>query len=118
MDYGTTYGVPGFPETDFRLAHAAYDHPKSCYDREYLFQWAAMDSRIHRQALAQVQAKAGCAAGSNGCSFDVQPEPYHPSYFLINKQSMHANLMDPNYAGEYRTSLTTATRTCIRASRR
>jgi hypothetical protein len=100
MDYGTTYGVPGFPETDFRLAHAAYDHPKSCYDREYLFQWAAMDSRIHRQALAQVQAKAGCTAGSNGCSLDVQTEPYHPSYFLINGRSM-PDLMDPNYAGEY-----------------
>jgi len=100
MDYGTTNGVPGFPETDFRLAHAAYDHPKSCYDREYLFQWAEMDSRIHRQALAQVQAKLGCAAGANGCSLDVQTEPYHPSYFLINGRSM-PDLMDPNYAGEY-----------------
>src|ERR1700680_2799185 len=29
-------------ETDFRLAPAAYDHPKTCYDREYLFQWAEM----------------------------------------------------------------------------
>jgi FtsP/CotA-like multicopper oxidase with cupredoxin domain len=27
-------------EADFRLAAAAYDSPKSCYDREYLFQWA------------------------------------------------------------------------------
>jgi len=100
MDYGTANSVPGFPEKDFRLAHAAYDHPKSCYDREYLFQWAEMDSRIHRQALAQVQAKLGCAAGANGCSLDVQTEPYHPSYFLINGRSM-PDLMDPNYAGEY-----------------
>src|SRR5215472_16527269 len=37
---------PGVVETDFRLAHAAYDHPGSCYDREYLFQWAEMDTRI------------------------------------------------------------------------
>src|SRR5246500_1704964 len=100
MDYGTANSVPGFPEKDFRLAHAAYDHPKSCYDREYLFQWAEMDSRIHRQALAQVQAKLGCTAGANGCSLDVQTEPYHPSYFLINGRSM-PDLMDPNYAGEY-----------------
>jgi len=99
-DYGTANGVPGFPEKDFRLAHAAYDHPKSCYDREYLFQWAEMDSRIHRQALAQVQAKLGCTAGANGCSLDVQTEPYHPSYFLINGRSM-PDLMDPNYASEY-----------------
>jgi hypothetical protein len=50
-DYGSSNHVPGFPEQDFRLAHAAYDHPKSCYDREYLFQWATMDPRIHQQAL-------------------------------------------------------------------
>jgi len=99
-DYGTQNHVAGFPESDFRLAHAAYDHPKSCYDREYLFQWAEMDTRIHRQALAQVQARAGCTAGTMGCSLDVQTEPYHPAYFLINGRSM-PDLMDPNYAGEY-----------------
>jgi FtsP/CotA-like multicopper oxidase with cupredoxin domain len=99
-DYGTTNGVAGFPESDFRLAHAAYDHPKSCYDREYLFQWAEMDTRIHRQAQAQVQAKMGCTAGMPGCSLDVQTEPYHPAYFLINGRSM-PDLMDPNYAYEY-----------------
>ena len=87
-------------EPDFRLAAAAYDHPKSCYDREYLFQWAEMDTRIHRQALAQVTAKVGCTAGMPGCSLDVQTEPYHPQYFLINGRSM-PDLMDPNYASEY-----------------
>src|SRR5579862_2032973 len=34
-DYGTANSVAGFPEQDFRLSTAAYDHPKSCYDREY-----------------------------------------------------------------------------------
>ena len=87
-------------EQDFRLSQAAYDHPASCYDREYLFQWAEMDSRIHKQAEAQVQARLGCKAGAMGCSLDVQTEPYHPSYFLINGRSM-PDLMDPNYAGEY-----------------
>jgi FtsP/CotA-like multicopper oxidase with cupredoxin domain len=90
----------GVTETDFRLAHAAYDHPGSCYDREYLFQWAEMDSRIHRQAAAQVAALAGCTAGAVGCSLSVQTEPYHPAYFLINGRSM-PDLMDPNFAGEY-----------------
>ena len=99
-DFGTANGYPGFPEHDFRLSTAAYDHPKSCYDREYLFQWAEMDSRIHRQAQAQVQAKMGCTAGMPGCSLDVQTEPYHPAYFLINGRSM-PDLMDPNYAYEY-----------------
>jgi len=99
-DYGTATGVPGFPESDFRLSTAAYDHPKSCYDREYLFQWAEMDSRIHRQAQAQVTAKIGCTAGAMGCTLAVQTEPYHPAYFLINGRSM-PDLMDPNYASEY-----------------
>jgi FtsP/CotA-like multicopper oxidase with cupredoxin domain len=95
---GTARGAHG--ETDFRLAHAAYDHPGSCYDREYLFQWAEMDTRIHRQALAQVTALVGCTAGAVGCSLNVQTEPYHPAYFLINGRSM-PDLMDPNFAGEY-----------------
>jgi FtsP/CotA-like multicopper oxidase with cupredoxin domain len=99
-DYGSTHSIPGFPESDFRLAKSAYDHPKTCYDREYLFQWAEMDPRIHTQAAAQVQAKAGCTAGAPGCNLTVQTEPYHPAYFLINGRSM-PDLMDPNYASEY-----------------
>jgi Multicopper oxidase len=87
-------------EKDFRLSQAAYDHPGSCYDREYLFQWAEMDSRIHRQTQAQVAALDGCVAGAVGCSLSVQTEPYHPAYFLINGRSM-PDLMDPNFAGEY-----------------
>ena len=53
-------------EADFRLSQAAYDHPGSCYDREYLFQWAEMDPRIHKQAEAQVSAKSGLLGGSSG----------------------------------------------------
>ena len=87
-------------ESDFRLAPAAYDNPKSCYDREYLFQWAEMDPRIHTAALAQVTALSGCTAGAPGCSLDVPTEPYHPAYFLINGRSM-PDLMDGNYEAEY-----------------
>jgi len=87
-------------ESDFRLSPAAYDHPASCYDREYLFQWSEMDPNIHRAALAQVTAKVGCTAGAPGCSLNVPTEPYHPGYFLINGRSM-PDLMDPNYAAEY-----------------
>src|SRR2546421_10100888 len=37
------YVAPGnSPEVDFRLAGAAYDHAKSCYDREYLIQFSEM----------------------------------------------------------------------------
>jgi FtsP/CotA-like multicopper oxidase with cupredoxin domain len=87
-------------ESDFRLAPAAYDHPKSCYDREYLFQFSEMDPNIHAQALAQVTARASCVAGSAGCSLSVPTEPYHPAYFMINGRSMPDD-MDSNYAPQY-----------------
>jgi FtsP/CotA-like multicopper oxidase with cupredoxin domain len=89
-----------FGESDFRLAPAAYDHAKSCYDREYLFQFSEMDPRIHSQALAQVNARIGCTAGAAGCTLNVPTEPYHPAYFMINGRSMPDD-MDPNYATEY-----------------
>jgi len=92
-------------EKDYRLASAAYDHAKSCYDREYLFQFSEMDPNIHTQALAQVSdAKriSACAAGvgTPGCSLEVPTEPYHPAYFMINGRSMPDN-MDTNYAAQY-----------------
>jgi FtsP/CotA-like multicopper oxidase with cupredoxin domain len=87
-------------EADFRLAASAYDHDKTCYDREYLFQFSEMDPRIHSQALAQVTALGGCAAGAAGCSLRVPTEPYHPAYFMINGRSMPDD-MDPNHALEY-----------------
>jgi FtsP/CotA-like multicopper oxidase with cupredoxin domain len=89
-------------ETDFRLAPAAFDSPKSCYDREYLFQWAEMDPRIHNAALAQVTFLSTCTPVQPGCGdpLVVPTEPYHPAYFLINGRSM-PDLMDPNFAAEY-----------------
>ena len=87
-------------ESDFRLAPAAFDHPATCYDREYLFQFSEMDPSIHIAAQAQVAAKAGCTAGANGCSLNVPTEPYHPAYFMINGRSMPDD-MDPNYAPMY-----------------
>jgi FtsP/CotA-like multicopper oxidase with cupredoxin domain len=92
-------------EKEFRLAAAAYDHPGSCYDREYLFQFAEMDLNIHRTALAQVSDPkriAACAsgAGTPGCSLQVPTEPYHPNYFVINGRSMPDD-MDPNFDSVY-----------------
>ena len=102
------YVAPGnTAEVDFRLAAAAYDHAKSCYDREYLFQFSEMDPDIHNRALAQVSDPiriAACAsatgAATPGCSLNVATEPYHPAYFLINGRSMPDD-MDTNYAFEY-----------------
>jgi FtsP/CotA-like multicopper oxidase with cupredoxin domain len=92
-------------EADYRLANAAYDHPETCYDREYLFQFAEMDANIHHAAFAQVNDPkriAACAttATAPGCSLEVPTEPYAPQYYLINGRSMPDD-MDGNYAAEY-----------------
>jgi FtsP/CotA-like multicopper oxidase with cupredoxin domain len=97
---GNTAARAQWGESDFRLAAAAYDHPDSCYDREYLFQFSEMDPNIHIQALAQVTAAGPCTAGAAGCSLNVPTEPYHPVYFMINGRSMPDD-MDTNYAAQY-----------------
>ena len=80
----------------YALAPAAYDHPDTCYDREYLFQLSELDSRVHEQVLAQVQA---CAAAP--CpQIAVATEPYRPNYFLLNGRSMPDD-MDTSYAAAY-----------------
>jgi YD repeat-containing protein len=84
-------------ETDFRLAKAAYDHPATCYDREYLFQFSEMDPKIHRAA----EEIANCTGAS--CPTDmstVATEPYLPGYYMINGRSMPDD-MDPNYSTQY-----------------
>src|SRR6267142_1101151 len=83
-------------QADFRLAASAYDHPATCYDREYLFQFSEMDPKIHRQA--EEQAAKPCT-NATGC-MNVVTENYHPAYFMINGRSMPDD-MDPNYAVQY-----------------
>jgi FtsP/CotA-like multicopper oxidase with cupredoxin domain len=91
-------------QADFRLAHAAYDHPSACYDREYLFQFSEMDLAIHQQVEAQARADAAklpanqCAKPT-GCLL-VATEPYVPTYFLVNGRSMPDN-MEPNYSKSF-----------------
>ena len=87
-------------ESDFRLANSAYDSAKTCYDREYLFQFSEMDPNIHNAALAQVMALGACTAGAAGCSLQVPTEPYHPTYFMVNGRSMPDD-MEANYGVEY-----------------
>ena len=92
-------------ESDFRLAAAAYNHPKACYDREYLFQFSEIDPRIHTQALAQVNAADCTPVGTPPtlpptCTLNVATEPYAPAYFMINGRSMPDD-MDSNYAEQY-----------------
>ncbi|MBI3562980.1 MAG: multicopper oxidase domain-containing protein [Gammaproteobacteria bacterium] len=90
----TSHIKPG--ETAFGLAPAAYDHPDTCYDREYLFQFSEIDTRLNDQVLAAVQAcpAAPCPALS------VKTEPSQPQYFLINGRSM-PDVMDQEYSPAY-----------------
>ena len=86
----------GCVQGPYALAASAYDHPSTCYDREYMFQLSEMDSRIHDQALAQVQA---CSVGP--CpQIVVVTEPYRPNYYLVNGRSMPDD-MDVSYAPGY-----------------
>jgi len=89
-------------QVDYRLAASAYDHPDTCYDREYLFQFSEMDPNIHHQAEQQVQvaATAGAKCTSPAGCLNIVTENYHPAYFMINGRSMPDD-MDPNYAYEY-----------------
>jgi FtsP/CotA-like multicopper oxidase with cupredoxin domain len=79
-------------ESNYSLSTSAYDHPATCYDREYLFQFSEIDPSIHIAADAQVTA--------NATSLNVPTEPYHPAYYMINGRSMPDD-MDPNYAPMY-----------------
>lgn len=90
---------------EYALAPSAYDDMSNstnstCYNREYLFQFAEMDSRIHRQAEEIVQCVATPTVPCPTSMQTVAVEPYHPSYFLINGRSMPDD-MDPNYAPQY-----------------
>lgn len=96
--YGALIVLPasapsGCTKGPYSNAASAYDHPATCYDREYLFQFAEMDSRIHQDAEAAV------LAGATGPA-SVKTEPYQPNYFLINGRSM-PDLMDTSYAPNY-----------------
>jgi FtsP/CotA-like multicopper oxidase with cupredoxin domain len=90
---------------EFALGSSAYDDTGSgvnptCYNREYLFQFAEIDPRIHQQAesIAHCEPKPGAPCPGN--MLTVAVEPYHPAYFLINGRSMPDD-MDPNYALQY-----------------
>ncbi len=74
----------------FSLSPSAYDNLNTCYDREYLFQFSELSLKVHRAVEAQ----------ENVPSPNIQIEPYHPEYFLVNGRSMPDD-MDSNYANVY-----------------
>ena len=84
------------PKGPYSSSAAAYGNANTCYDREYLFQFAELTSSIHDAVLAQVNA---CSAAP--CpQIAVRTEPVQPNYFLINGRSMPDD-MDAAYAPAY-----------------
>ena len=75
------------------LARSAYNHPGSCYDREYMFQLSEIDSRLNNAVLAATQActTAPCPA------LNVPTEPFLPQYYLINGRSL-PDILDLQYS--------------------
>ena len=80
----------------YSLSTAAYAHPDSCYDREYLFQFTELNSRIHDEVKVQVDAcqTAPCP------QIVATMEPYRPNYFMVNGRSM-PDSMDAAYSPAY-----------------
>jgi FtsP/CotA-like multicopper oxidase with cupredoxin domain len=92
---------------DYTLASSAFDAtnaagalPNSCYDREYLFQLAEMDPRIHAQADVRVHCSSANSPTPCAATLNVAIEPYKARYFLINGRSMPDD-MDANFAPPY-----------------
>ena len=79
----------------YSLAKSAYGLKDSCYDREYLFQFSELSSKIHDQVKAQVDA-----CSSDCPQISVITEPYHPNYFLVNGRSMPDD-MEINYSPSF-----------------
>jgi FtsP/CotA-like multicopper oxidase with cupredoxin domain len=92
-----------YADATWSLAKSAYAVHDTCYDREYLFQFAELSSNIHDEVKAQVDActAARVANASYACPQILATlEPYRPNYFLINGRSM-PDIMDVAYAPAY-----------------
>lgn len=71
--YGALIVYPVAPVAG--CAQSAYDHPGTCYDREYLYLLSEVDLHIHRAAEAQ--------AGGAG-PIMLPGGAYHSEYWLLN----------------------------------
>jgi hypothetical protein len=68
---------------------AAYNHPGTCYDREYLFLLSEIDLDVHRAVEAQVAANT---------TINVPTVPYWPEYWMINGRSAPDTMSRTNWA--------------------
>ncbi|RMH16013.1 MAG: multicopper oxidase family protein [Gammaproteobacteria bacterium] len=72
-------GIPTNPVLKKTYAGCAYDHPDTCYDREYLFLLSEMDRNVHELVAQQV---------ANGAkSINIGTGEIKANYFMINGRS-------------------------------
>lgn len=81
--------VPGTCSSTAPDDGAAYNHPGTCFDREYLFLLSELQSGIHKVVEQQAQG-----AGP----INVRTEPYTPDYWMINGRGA-PDTMEPRYSG-------------------
>ena len=68
---------------------AAYDHAKTCYDREYLFQWAEMDPNIHRAGAGAGDGNGWLHGWGSGMQ-SASPDRALPPSVLPDQRPLHA----------------------------
>jgi len=68
---------------------AAYAHPGTCYDREYLFLLSEVDIDVHRAVELQTSGTG---------PIDVATEPYVPEYWLLNGRTAPDTMAAPGGA--------------------
>lgn len=73
--YGALIVRPSSPAVSATCTHLAYNHPGSCFDREYLFLLSEIDLDVHR--LAEQQARGTIP-------ISVPDGEYRPEYWLMN----------------------------------
>lgn len=73
--YGALIVTPSGTSATAACAHQAYNHPGSCFDREYLFLLSEIDLDVHR--LAEQQARGPIP-------IQVPAGDYRPEYWLMN----------------------------------
>jgi len=77
-------------EPDNRLAASAYNHPSTCYDREFLYVLSEIDIDIHHAAELQ--------AGGPG-PIQLPAGAYHSEYWLMNGRVGPDTMAEPSVSG-------------------
>jgi manganese oxidase len=85
--YGALIVEPATPAVG--CMESAYDHPATCFDREYLFVLSEVDIDVHNAAENQASGSGPINVGSG---------PFFPEYWLINGRAAPDTMKDAGTA--------------------